>query len=57
VTVAPAATAPQAAAPQRADQPRKAPVAREKQQKKVWKVTTPENGNEKDTRGKEHKQK
>jgi hypothetical protein len=51
----PATTPPRAAAPQRAEQPRREPAATQKQQKKVWKVTTPESGNEIDSRGKDNR--
>lgn len=49
-------TPPQAGAAHRADQPRRVSVPREMKQRKVWKVTTPENGKEKDDRGKERKE-
>jgi len=50
VKIAPAAIPPQTAAPQRVEQPRRVPAAKVIQQKKVWKVTTPENGSERDSR-------
>ncbi len=55
-TTAPAATPPQAGTAPRAGQPRRESAPREKQQRKVWKVTTPENGNERDNRGRERRE-
>jgi hypothetical protein len=57
----PATIPPQAATPPRVGQPRQVPAAKVMQPKKVWKVTTPESGNEsdsreKDNRGKEHRE-
>lgn len=51
------ATVPQEAAPQRGEKPRRESIQRELKQKKVWRVTTPENGKERDSKEKEHKDK
>jgi hypothetical protein len=53
-TTAPATTPPQAGTPAQAGQPRRESATKVKPQKKVWKVTTPESGNEKDSRGKDN---
>jgi hypothetical protein len=50
----PAADPPKSATTPRTDQPRQQ-VPRDNQQKKVWKVTTPENAPEKESRGSEPK--
>ena len=57
---APAKTPPQAGTPARVEQPRRESAPKEMQQRKVWKVTTPESAiendsREKDTRGKERR--
>jgi hypothetical protein len=54
---APAKTAPQPATSQRVEQPRQETAPKEIQQRKVWKVTTPENGTERDLRGNENRAK
>jgi hypothetical protein len=51
----PATIPPQAATPPRAGQPRQVPAAKVMQPKKVWKVTTPESGNESDSREKDNR--
>jgi hypothetical protein len=60
-TIAPATSPSKPAAAPRTEQPRQDSATKEKQQKKVWKVTTPESANEKDpggkdNRGKEHRE-
>jgi hypothetical protein len=55
-TVRPQATTPHTSAPQRVEhQPRPEPTVRDQKQKKVWKVTSPEESKEKDSKEKEHK--
>lgn len=61
-TSAPTTVQPQTGAPQPVEQQRRVSATKDKQQKKVWKVTAPDNGGErdsreKDNRGKEHKEK
>jgi len=51
---APAKPQTQAGTPPRVEQPRRESATKEKPQKKVWKVTTPESVNEKDSRGKDN---
>lgn len=43
-------TAPQEAAPQRAEKPRRESIQRGSNQRRVWRVTTPENGTERDSK-------
>jgi hypothetical protein len=54
---APAVLPPKGAAPQRVEQPRREPSTNVKQQKKTWKVTTPESSPERESQGKDSKSK
>ncbi|MBL0225395.1 MAG: FecR domain-containing protein [Geobacteraceae bacterium] len=54
-TNVPAAVPPKPAVPQRVEQPRIESAPREIQQRKVWKITTPENGSERDVRGNDNR--
>ena len=54
-TIVPTAIPPDTSTPQRVEQQQRGSATKEKQRKKVWKVTTPENGTEKDSREKDNR--
>jgi len=54
-TTVPVTAPQQPATPPRVEQPRQESAPKEIQQRKVWKVTTPENGTERDSRGNDNR--